>query len=135
MTTDRSPLPDSTPAAPPEGAPAAETPADAGAPPSEAPAEGRALLGEAPADVRTLPGGAPAPDPDPAVAVRPPATGRRSPAPYVRAVRLAPARPPEPGVRTPPRRRAVSVTPVRLPLPRPEPTAPPTASRPEEPQP
>ncbi|MEU6987709.1 hypothetical protein ABZ946_30515 [Streptomyces sp. NPDC046324] len=130
MTTDRSPLPEvlpgSTPDAQPEGVPTAQTAAEARAVPDEVvPAEARVVPDE----------GVPAPDPDPAAAVPPPASGRRSPAPYVRAVRLTPARAPEPGIQTPPRRRAVSVTPVRLPLPRPEPTAPPTDSRPEEPQP
>ncbi|MFC8277297.1 hypothetical protein ACFUJR_33160 [Streptomyces sp. NPDC057271] len=90
---------------------------------------------EGPAVVETPAEGSVDAGPAPATAARPPAPARRSPAPYVRAVRLTPARAPEPGAHTPPRRRAVSVTPVRLPVPRPEPTAPPTTSPPEEPQP
>ncbi|MFG2870586.1 hypothetical protein [Streptomyces sp. NPDC048338] len=92
---------------------------------------------------------APAEDAPAAGALRPravvgtvpiPAPAPKSPAPYVRAVRLAPgvadaSGPPAAGVE---RRAAVSVRPVRLPLARPadaEPTAPPTTRTTEEPQP
>ncbi|MET9622555.1 hypothetical protein ABZZ37_17565 [Streptomyces sp. NPDC006464] len=69
-----------------------------------------------------------------------PAPAPRSPAPYVRAVRLAPGVADASGVAGAgaERRAAVSVRPVRLPLDRPAdpaPTAPPTTRTTEEPQP
>ncbi|GGT77891.1 hypothetical protein [Streptomyces lateritius] len=113
---------DEGPALPPEQASDRGLATDQG-PDSEAP-DGTPASDEPPAPSAPKAGGV----------VLPPGPARRSPAPYVRAVRLV-AEVADTG-EVPARRRGVSVTPVRLPLARP--TAAPAASpttRTEEPQP
>ncbi|QGZ47895.1 hypothetical protein GPZ77_05410 [Streptomyces sp. QHH-9511] len=136
--TDGTPASDEGPALPPEQASDRGLATDQG-PDSEAPASG--TDGTPASDEAAAPDGTLASDEPPAPSapkaggvVLPPGPARRSPAPYVRAVRLV-AEVADTG-EVPARRRGVSVTPVRLPLARP--TAAPAASpttRTEEPQP